>query len=93
MVQNRHEKQDDTLGQDKQMAYFIVFKMVIIFLSSSCPNPSLAFQHSSFVPWYLTILVTDGHSGVIGSAGSYLPIYRQEGNLVACIAGVKRGRG
>ena len=31
MVQNRHEKQDDSLGQDKQMAYIIVFKMVIFF--------------------------------------------------------------
>ena len=83
MVQNRHaEKQDNTLGQDKQMARIIVFKMVTFFLCLVQVHPSLAFQHSSFVPWYLTILVTDGHSGVIGSAGSYLPVYKQEGNWV-----------
>ena len=83
MVQNRHaEKQDNTLGQDKQMARIIVFKMVTFFLCLVQVHPSLAFQQSSFVPWYLTILVTDGHSGVIGSAGSYLPVYKQEGNWV-----------
>ena len=43
MVQNRRaENQDNTLGQDKQMARIIVFKMVIFFLCLVPVHPLLS---------------------------------------------------